>query len=264
MNDYNVMDARLIIRVCKQSLAFAVADATAEEHMVYEPYVAKSGISIAANLREAFREARLLGRGYRRAQVLIDSPVLLIPLQEYEEEVQAETLYHHTFPSLQGDSIECTVMAEFNAVAVYPVNKDLRTVLEDHFQDVRYEPLMLSVWQMMYQRNFTGTRKKLYGSFHDGKLEVFSFEKNRFRFCNTFETRRPNDAVFFLMYVWKQLAMDTQEDELHLSGELPEREQLMEMLHRYVKNVHVVRETRSSGGGKEIKGMPLDLVCRFC
>lgn len=30
MNDYNVMDARLIIRVSKQSLAFAVADATAE------------------------------------------------------------------------------------------------------------------------------------------------------------------------------------------------------------------------------------------
>ena len=264
MNDYNIIDARLVIRVSRHSLAFAVTDATAENQVFFEPYVVKSGISIAANLREAFRESVLLGRGYRRVRVLMDTNPLLVPLQEYEEG-QAEALYQHAFTPQKGESIISTVMPEFNAVAVYPVNRDLRTVLEDHFQDVRYEPLMIPVWQLMYQRSFTGVRRKLYANFHDGKMEVFSFDKNRFRFYNSFETRRPNDAVYFLLNVWKQLGMDADEDELHLSGELPEKEQLLDALHRFLKKAFVVSPSvvYNRAPATQIKGMPLDLMIIF-
>ena len=83
---------RLNIRVSRNSLAFAVSDPTAVNQVVYEPYIVKSGISLAANLREAFKECDLLNRGYQRAQVLIDSPVLLIPIQEFDETVKPEKM----------------------------------------------------------------------------------------------------------------------------------------------------------------------------
>ena len=265
MNDNNLLDARLIIRISKRSLSFAVDDAGSERRVTFEPYVVKSGISIAANLREAFRESMLLGRGYRRALVLTDSPVLLIPLPEFEE-AEAERLYRHSFAGLSNEQVITTVMPEFSAVAVYTIGHDLQTVVDDHFQDVRYEPLMLPVWRMMHQRNFTGMHRKLYGYFHDGKLEVFCFDKNRFRFSNSFETRRPNDAVYFLLHVWKVQAMNTASDELYLSGEIPDRETLAQLLGQHVKKTYFVNPSAvfNRSHVTQTKDMPLDLMAHFC
>ena len=77
---------RLNIRVGQQSMAFAVADPHAANQVVYEPFITKSGISIAANMREAFKQSELLNRGYDNALLIVDTPTLLIPLQEFDEE----------------------------------------------------------------------------------------------------------------------------------------------------------------------------------
>ena len=78
--------ARLTIRVSKNTLSFSVVDREAEHQLIYEPYTVKSGVSIAANLRQAFSESDLLQRGYTKVRVYIDSPILLVPIEEFHEE----------------------------------------------------------------------------------------------------------------------------------------------------------------------------------
>ena len=78
---------RLTIRVGRKSLSFAVADAAAENQILFEPYTVKSGISMAANLREAFRSADLLSEGYDRVMVMVDTPALLIPVERFAPKV---------------------------------------------------------------------------------------------------------------------------------------------------------------------------------
>ncbi|MBQ7471992.1 MAG: DUF3822 family protein [Prevotella sp.] len=265
MNENNIItDARLVIRVSRHSLAFAVSNPIAVSKVEFEPYTVRSGISMAANLREAFRESTLLGRGYQRAQALIDTPVLMVPIQEFDES-SIEDLYHHAMPGQQGVEVAYQVLPELKAVALYSINRDLKLVMTDHFNDVRFLPLMQPIWQLHLKRSYTGMSRKLYGHFHDRTLEIFSFEKNRFRFCNTFDTNRVNDAVYFLLYVWKQLALDNMNDELHLSGDLPEREMLIEQLRRFVKKVYILNPTAEFNRTPVslIKGMPLDLVTLF-
>ena len=50
--------------------------ATPQENgtLVYEPYDMNMGISIAANLREAFKVSELLQSGYKRLLATIDTP----------------------------------------------------------------------------------------------------------------------------------------------------------------------------------------------
>ena len=51
----------MTLRISDTSLAFAIADKTAVKGVAYETYTVRSGISIAANLREAFRQSQLVG-----------------------------------------------------------------------------------------------------------------------------------------------------------------------------------------------------------
>jgi hypothetical protein len=156
-------------------------------------------------------------------------------------------------------------MPNLNVVALFALNKDLRLVIDDHFTDKRIIPLMQPVWSYLHKRSFTGNRRKLYGYFHDKKLEIFSFQKNRFKYCNAFDASHSRDAVYFLLYVWQQLVFDANADEMYLVGTIPDKEWIAEALHKYVHNMYVINPTAEFNRAPitQIKNLPFDLITYF-
>ena len=209
-----------------------------EQPALVEPYVVKSGISMAANLREAFKT---FSREFDlpTARVLINTPVLMVPIEQFQE-ADATTLYLHSFPRSEKEVVKFNVLPSLNAVCVYCINKDLQMVLTDRFNDVQLMHAMIPVWTYLHQRSFTGHRSKMYGYFHDKQLDIFSFQQNRFKFCNSFETTQAHDSLYFLLYVWKQLNLKPEHDEIHILGDIPEQEWLLEEMRKYLKKAYVM------------------------
>ena len=177
---------RLVVRVSRGSISFSVADGL---EVTFERYAIKSSISLAANMREALRTVSLLHQSFERVTVMVASPVMLMPSDLYDK-TEVEPLYRYTFSQTEQQAVLSHVLPELNAVAVFGIHKDLRTVLTDSFGTaVHFRPAMASVWRHFYQRSFTGPRNKLYTYFHDQHVEVFSFVQNRFRFCNSYAIR---------------------------------------------------------------------------
>ena len=255
---------RITIRVSKGSLAFAMADSRTEAKVAFEPYTAKSGVSMAANLRDAFKTANLLQVPTHRALVLIDAPTLLIPIEEFQE-ANAETLYTHCYPTTEGAVIMSNVLPEMNAVALFAVNKDLKMVVEDNFKDVRFTPIMQPIWNYLHQRSFTGIHRKLYAYFHDKKVDIFCYEKNRIKFFNSFKADHAKDALYFILYVWKQVGMDQVQDELHVAGDVPDKDWFLYNAKIYIKKTFLLNPSAEFNRAPitEIKGMPFDLVTLY-
>ena len=254
----------LTMRVGRGTLSFAMPADDAEGKIDFEPYVVKSGISLAANLREAFGAANLLQQPPQRLRLVVDSPVLMVPIELFDQD-EMEVLYDHAFTRSEQDGVCYNVLPDLNAVAVFSLNKDLKLVADDHFPTVKVVAAMSPVWRHLHQRSYTGNRRKLYGYFHERQLEVFAFQQNRFRFCNTFRAHQPEDALFFLLYVWKQLQLDPAYDELHIVGDIADSDLLMSQLHRYLQNTYLINTAVDLGSSSvtEIKGMPYDLQTLF-
>lgn len=255
---------RLTIRVSRFSMSFSVADAQAENQLIFEPYDMKSGVSAAANLREAFATSRLLSAGYDRARLMVDANVMLIPTEEFSED-SMDLLYRNTFTSIGNSKVCFNVMPELNAVAVFAVDKDLRMVIGDHFSDVRVMPVSQPVWTHLYKKSFQGPWKKMYGYFHDRKLDIVSYQKGRFRFVNTFETDSAHDALYFLMYVWKQLGMDSERDEMHIVGTIPQSEWLLTQLRSFVQKAYVINPSADFNRAPvtRLRDLPYDLITLY-
>lgn len=250
---------RLIIRISSGSLSFTTKGAG---QVNFERYALKSSISMAANMREALRNTPMLEADYQHVAVMVDSPVLMMPADLYREDEQ-EVLYGHTFTRQEGMTVVNYVLPSLNAVALYTIHRDLRQVLTERFSNVSLTPAMGPIWNHLHQKSFTGSRQKLYSYFHDHHVEVFSFQQNRFKFCNSYSIGNdPNDALYFLLSAWKQLGLEPREDELHLCGNLPEREQLTEEARRYVKRVFVTNPSGEFNRASvtQIEGMPYDLI----
>lgn len=254
---------RLAIRVGYGTMSFCLpnADGTVE----YQPYTVKSGVSMAANLRTAFRESELLRGRDDRALLSIVSPVVLVPIDEYmdQENFDVETLYNHTFTGREHEAKVASVIPDLSAVAVFGVNKDLKLVVEDHFGDVRIQNVMQPVWTHLYRRStLVGQRRKLYAYFHDGKVDVFSFQQRRFRFSNAFDAVHAHDALYYLLFVWKQLALSNEDDELHLVGKSEHMEWLITKLKSYLRRVYTLNPVAdlNRAPASLIEGMEYDLM----
>ncbi len=253
----------MTIRVSRGSLAFAIAEPAQEEQVVFTPYTIKSGMSMAANLREAFRNDPTLHET-GRARVLVDSPVLMVPVEEYEER-NNEILYRHSFPDTEGAVVMSNVLPDLNAVVLFAVNKDLKLVVSDNYADVKFTTLMQPVWRYLHQRSFLGIRRKLFAHFHDGALELFSFERNRFVFANRYSVKHMKDAAYFILFVWKELALDQLKDELYLSGDIPDRATLLSEVQLHVKKVATINPSADFNRAPmtAIKGITFDLLTLY-
>lgn len=256
---------RITLRIGNHSLAFAVADKTAVKGIAYENYTVKSGISIAANIREAFRESSILSREeYKRAQVMLATPSMLVPIEEYDED-QKETLYRYTFASQPNTEILHCVLPYQNAVVLMPINKDLKAVIDDHYTDVVYMPVEQPVWNYMQHRSPVELNRQLYAYFHDENLSIFAFNKNHFSFCNTYNAKHIQDCVYYILYVWKLLQLDVEKDELFIAGAANNEEELLTQLRRYLAKAYAVNAPAEFNRAPitEIKGITLDMITLY-
>lgn len=259
-----VRKPRLVIRVGRSSLSFSALNSASEGQIVFEPYTVKSGISMAANLREAFRQINVKLNGWQRAVIILDSKVLMVPVDEFNEQ-SAATLYNHAITGREAETVLWTVLPALNAVAVYSVNKDLKLVIDDHFSDVKFTPVCAPVWNHLFKRSFTGVRQKLYAYFHDGQMDIFSYQQNRFKFTNSFDTDLVPDVIYFVLNIWKQLSFDAKRDELHIVGNLSGRDELLNELRTFIRNVYVInpRAEFNRAPITAIKDLPYDLLTYF-
>ncbi|MBF1074323.1 MAG: DUF3822 family protein, partial [Prevotellaceae bacterium] len=65
--------------------------------------------------------------------------------------------------------------------------------------------------------------------------------------------------------VWKQLALDQQRDNLFLSGDIPEREELVDELRKYLDIVSVVKASSDFNRAPitMIKGISWDIISLY-
>jgi len=253
---------RLTVRVSHNTLSFStVALTNTGQPITFEPYPVKSGISMAANMREALKTAELPSQGYKSAQILVESPVLTVPVEMFSEET-CETLYKHSFADTDHTRILYNVLPYLNSVAVFPINKDLKMVIDEHFPNVAYIAAVAPVWRYLHRRSFTGTRQKLYAYFHDGKADIFCYQQNRFKYSNQFKTQRANDAIYFILHVWKLLGMRPDNDEMHIVGDIPEKDMLLDKLRKYLRRVYVINPSGdfNRAAATRIEDMPYDTM----
>ena len=243
----------ITIRITRTTITFTAPNTVIEGQTDFEQYNMKSGIAVAANLRQALAECHILRAHtpaerqpsaaaqpqfhpvFDTATVYLDTPLLLIPAEEYDEAAMPK-LYHHVNTQMSGDDVIGTPIAQLNVVAAYAVGKDLRFVLTETFRSVRFMPLLAPILVEFSRHSFGGFQEKLFCYFHDKRIDVCAFRKGRVRFCSSFEASLTPDTVYYILNVWQTLGMKPS-DILCLAGSIKGHEALLKELHRFLKNI---------------------------
>lgn len=243
----------ITIRITRATITFTAPNTVIEGQTDFEQYNMKPGIAVAANLRQALAECRILkacappGKPlqpdaaaqynpvFESAIVFVDTPLLLIPAEEYDEEAMP-TLYHHVNTKHADDDVVGTAIPLLNVVAAYAVGKDLKFVLAETFRTVQFMPLLGPLLVEFCRHSYGGYQEKLFCYFHDKRIDVCAFRKGRVRLYSSFEVAQTPDAVYYILNVWQTLGMKPA-DILCLAGAITGHEALVKGLHRFIKNI---------------------------
>lgn len=247
----------ITIRITRSTITFTAPNTVIEGQTDFEQYNMKTGIAVAANLRQALAECHILkaqsapGRlqeqavpsqyhpVFDTATVFVDTPLLLIPAEEFDAETMPQ-LYHYANTKHQQDDVDGTPINQINVVAAYAVGKDLRFVLTEMFRNVKFMPLLAPILVEFCRRSYGGFQEKLFCYFHDKRVDMFAFRKGRVRFCSSFEVSLTPDAAYFILNVWQTLGMKPS-DVLCLAGSITGQEALLKELRQFIRNIRNVK-----------------------
>lgn len=265
-NTENTPRQRLVISASRYWFAFAVQNLDEPEKPVsFTPYTSKASMSVAANLREACKTLDFLNAKFYKVVVMVDEPLLTVPLDFYDES-EATKLYAHSYPDTANNCVMANIIGDLNVAVVFAISKDLQTVITDRFGEALIFHASTPVWRNLFHRSFLGSRNKLYAYFHaHQRMELVCYGTKRLRYCNVFDTTNAHDALYFILSVWRMLSMKENHDELHLVGDIPDNQWLEAELKSYLKRVYTINPSSDFNRSPitKIKDMPYDMMTYF-
>lgn len=213
-----------------------------------------------SSLKDFFFAHDFLTWMYKRVCVIAVSPqYTLVPDTFFTEEKKEQFLsYHFSVPEKR---VLVDSLKEDNAKVVYGLDEEVyefcsrSLVNPDFFQHITPQ---LIFWKKQSQGALPG---QMYVVLHQKMMDVACYAQGHLLFANTFDVEQPEDMLYYILYVWRQVGMDQQKDQLRLFGEASLRNRIIHTLRTYLQHISPVDIPSDTYLiGEDIVQAPMDLI----
>ena len=230
----------LSIRLSTDGFSFSVFNPLGDGELSFYDRKVDESLSLTANLKQTFREVEWLSHSFRRVNVLMaDKRFTFIPLEFFEDE-QAEAVFYHNHPKQNNELVQYNILQKNNIVVLFSVDKSVCSFLCEQYPDVRFYSQASPFIEFFATKSRLGNNRKMYVHSRKEAIDIFAYERGRLQIANSFPCKETNDRIYYLLYIWKQLGLEQERDELHLTGELPDKDQLLSELRKFIRQVFIM------------------------
>ncbi len=186
-------------------------------------------------LKDFFFEYELLSFGFKRVNILwAPSRYLLIPETLFQVSKQNEL---HAFACVSsGNRMLHHVIKAEQSVLLFDMEEDIyefcsRSFLYPRFFHPMYPLLVL--WRKQSRDYKSG---QLFVFLQKKQMDLACFADEKLLFANTFSVESADDMLYYILYVWKQLNLDQQNDRVRITGNASLCMEIIGLLRDYIKH----------------------------
>lgn len=233
----------LCIRISTEHFTYALYNASKDPAFYYLNYPTDYKISLTANLRSIAQECECTHHTFQQTQILLANvPFCIIPTEIFKTEL-SECLFHGCMPEENNQTILHLNLPKCNVEMLYGIDKTFYQQLQELYPDAHIYPAAYPIMEYLHERSLLNERKKIYVYIHERKMDIYVFENGQFLLYNTFHYTQNDDAMYYILYIWKQLGLDQEKDELYFIGNILHKEYMQENLHRFIKQISFIYPT---------------------
>lgn len=248
------------IRLRSGGLSFSGYNPAASDTFFFQDVEFDRTKPYISSLKEFFFGNEFLNYSYKRIYIVLVSPEYTLVPSEIFEEKQKDGLMSFVFASpvercltneLKDEQVELVFGADEE---VYEFCS--RSLVNPRF--VHYMAPSLILWK---KQSRTRLPKQLYVVLHRRTIDIVCYAQGTLLFANTFGYEHSDDVLYYILYVWKQVGMDQQKDQLRIFGDPAFRNQITTTLRNYLQYIEPLEiPSEAYLLGSEVVQAPLDLI----
>lgn len=227
----------LSIRLSAGGFSFSIHNPTTDRVLYFRHKEVDPSLSLTINLKQAFRENSFLLNSFQRVDVIMESKrFTLLPTAFYQEE-QATPYFYYNHSHRENEKILSNRLPKYGITVLFGIDKSVHSFLQKNYPNLHTYSQITPLLEHFSTKSRTGHTQKMYAHLRKKAIDVYCFERSTLQLVNTLGCTTVDDAIYYLLYTWKNLNMNQEEDELYILGEYPEKNRLLEELRRFVLQV---------------------------
>lgn len=225
----------------------------------YRETACDSSIS-AETLKDFFFAHDFLTWKYKQIRILVQTPIYtLIPKTIFDEKESRNFL---SFNFVHAEKYPLTdELNEQQAVLAYGMDNEIYEFCSRSFIHPRFIHTLTPLISYWGKENNTDSSRRMYAVWEKKDLHILCFQGRDLLLVNSFTAGLPEDAMYYILYAWRQAGMEQEKDHLYLWGEAGMRMHLTEILRVYLRHIEpTAPSTEAYLKGGEIAQAPMDLI----
>ncbi|GHT01573.1 hypothetical protein FACS189421_14220 [Bacteroidia bacterium] len=184
------------------------------------------------SFRNAFFDNSFFTLPFKKTIIINSTPLFTyVPNLIFEEKDKEE--YLRFLCTAVDGKILCQTLPSLELSILHEMPEEIYGFFQRSFTDVRMIHRTAVLMDYFLNReSAVGNRMFIH---HQGKeLDILCFSNDKLLLGNHFHCSQSKEAVYYILYIWKQLKFNQLKDTLHIAGEA---EDLQEKMGKYIRTI---------------------------
>lgn len=250
----------LSIRLRSDGLSFSGYCPSVNESFFYRNAEFDRTKPYISSLEEFFFAHEFLTYSYKQTYLVYVSPQYTVVPEDVFVEKQQTDLLSFAFSSSPCKCLHNPLTREA-AKVVFDIEDDVygfcsRSLINPTF--VHHITPQLILWKQQSQGLVS---RQMYMVIHRKMIDIACLVQGKLLFVNSFGYDKPDDILYYTLYVWKQVGLDQEKDQLHIYGSVSICNTLRTTLQNYIQHIgQAEMPLEVYLLGAEVVQAPLDLI----
>ena len=233
---------KLSIQLSSDGFSFCIYNNSTSkyENIVSIPFTTKTTTpaNMLEEVKNIFKTNVLLHNIYEEV-VLIHHNELhtFVPQSYFDEEILSSYL-QNTVKVFDNDFVSYDELGTLEVNNVYIPFVNVNNYVFDSFGEFTYLHSSTVFFQNILKTNNV-IDKSMFVNVYENNFQLIVIENNQLLLSNYFNYNSKEDFVYYVLFVAEQLKMDPNDFALTLYGNIKEKDDVYQMLYKYVRNVNI-------------------------
>jgi hypothetical protein len=230
----------LSIQLDLDGFSFSILDRVRNKAVVLQHYYLPETLTPdekAGQIKKILRENKFFQSTYKKVILLQNSPKsIMIPRALFQEKY-LKSYFEFNHPLGELEEIHYNHIEETNSYNIFTLPNPVSNAIIQHLKNVElYHQALPFIFNAI---NYLHSENKIVSLYLNNHfIDIGLFEENKMLLYNSFKISTKEDVLYFVLYIYKQLNLDTKSNELFISGNCEQINDPSQLFKRYIKKVH--------------------------
>jgi hypothetical protein len=230
----------LSIQADLNGLSFCILDIEERKYLGLRNYGFENVLSLedyVNKLAEIFKNDELLNTQYKSGSfIYLTQKSTLIP-ESYFDRSDLKTYFKFNQSINELDEINYNYLSEINAFNIFAVPNYIANEVIKWLGDVKLFHQATPFIKSIFEKDIDREGDCVYVNMNNKFIDIAVASRDRLYLYNTFQYQNETDLLYFVLYIYKQLNLNTQKNKLFISGEQSDNIKYFNALKKYIKSI---------------------------